>query len=489
LKILKRLILALAAIVLILAAVVIVRTQLLTSTPEGVQPIQLPAIDKNAVAERLSRAVQFRTISYQDPAQDDHQILAAFHDYLKQTFPNLHKTLTQESVADWSLLYTWKGSDPSLKPVLLMAHQDVVPVSPGTEDRWTEPPFSGLIADGFIWGRGTMDNKGNLMSLMEAVESLIREGFQPRRTLMLAFGHDEEVDGTGAKQTAALLAARKIELEYVMDEGGSIVQGLVPGVSSPVALIGAAEKGYASIELAVLAEGGHSSTPPAHTAIGELSRALVRLEAHPMPARFAGLPEQMLSQLAPAAAMPFRAIYANTWLFGPLITGQLARAPTSNAMIRTTTAEDIVQGGIKDNVLPSEAHAIVNFRILPGDTVASVTEHVRLTIDDPSVTLTVQRAAQDPSEVSPTDTDDFRTIRDTIGQVFPEVAAVSPYLMLGATDSRSYQIVARNIYRFTPVVVMPTDLERIHGTNERLSVDAYGRSIAFFTQLIRNSTH
>ena len=208
-----------------------------------------------------------------------------------------------------------------------------------------------------------------------------------------------------------------------------------------------------------------------------------------MPARFAGLPEQMLSQLAPAAAMPFRAIYANTWLFGPLITGQLARAPTSNAMIRTTTAEDIVQGGIKDNVLPSEAHAIVNFRILPGDTVASVTEHVRLTIDDPGVTLTVQPAAQDPSEVSPTDTEDFRTIRDTIGQVFPEVAAVSPYLMLGATDSRSYQIVARNIYRFTPVVVMPTDLERIHGTNERLSVDAYGRSIAFFTQLIRNSTH
>jgi carboxypeptidase PM20D1 len=489
LKVLKRLILTLAAIVLVLAAVVIVRTQLLTSAQEGVQPIQLPAIDKTAVAEHLSRAVQFKTISHQDPAQDDHEILAAFHDYLKQTFPNLHKTLTQESVADWSLLYTWKGSDPSLKPVLLMAHQDVVPVSPGTEDRWTEPPFSGVIADGFIWGRGSLDDKGNLLSIFEAIEMLVKEGFQPRRTLMVASGHDEEVGGTGARQTAALLAARGVALEYVLDEGGSLVQGMVPGVGVPVALVGVAEKGYVSIELAVSGEGGHSSMPPPHTAIGELSRALYRLELHPMPARFAGLAQEMLTQLAPAAAMPFRAVYANTWLFGPLLVSQLARAPTSNAMIRTTTAEDIVQGGVKDNVLPTGARAVVNFRILPGDTVASVTEHVRETIDDPGVTLTVPPDAHDPSLVSPTDTDDFRTLRQTIMQVFPEAAVVSPYLMLGATDSRSYQVVAQNIYRFSPVLATPADLERIHGTNERMSVDAYARSVAFFTQLIRNSTH
>ncbi len=487
-KILVRLILGLGGAIVLLAAVVIVRTRLVASEQERVTPVQPPAIDKALAAEHLSRAVQFKTISHQDPAQDDRQALAGLHGYLKQTFPNLHKTLTQESVADWSLLYTWKGSDPGLDPVLLMAHQDVVPVAPGTEDRWTQPPFSGAVTGGFIWGRGTMDNKGNLMSLMEAVEMLLKEGYQPRRTLLLAFGHDEEVAGNGARQIAALLASRGVRPEFVDDEGGSIVVGMVPGVRAPVALVGVAEKGYASIELTASGEGGHSSMPPAHTAIGVVSRALYRLERHQMPARFAGLAQQMLCNLAPAADEPFRAVYANTWLFGPVIASQLARAPTSNAMIRTTTAETIVQGGVKDNVLPTGARAVVNFRILPGDTVESVSDHVREVIDDPDVKITVLPEAHDPSIVSGTDTEGFRMIRRTILEVFPEVSTVSPYLVVGATDSRSYQDVTHNIYRFTPVVTGSADLERIHGTNERLSVDGYAQSIAFFVQLIRNST-
>jgi len=487
-KIFRRLLLAVAIAVVALAGVVIVRTQLLTSGQERVPPVPPIPIDKNAVAEHLSRAVQFKTVSYDDSSKVDQQTFIGLHDYLKQTFPNLHRALTQESVNGMSLLYTWKGSDPSLKPVLLMAHQDVVPVSPGTEDRWTQPAFSGRIADGFIWGRGSMDDKGNLMSLMEAIEFLVKEGYHPRRTLMLASGADEEVAGTGARQTAALLASRGVQLEFVIDEGGSIVEGMVPGVRAPVALVGVAEKGYASVELAVSGEGGHSSMPPRHTAIGVLSRALYHLEQYPMPARFAGLAEEMLARLAPGADMPFRAVYANLWLFAPIVESQLAGAPTSNASIRTTTAETIVRGGVKDNVLPTEASAVVNFRILPGDTVQSVTDHVRDAIDDPGVKITVEPGAQDPSIISPADNDDFRTVQRTILEMFPEVAIVSPYLMLGATDSRSYQIVARNIYRFTPAVMEPDDFERIHGTNERMSVDGYARSIAFFVQIIRDST-
>jgi len=229
--------------------------------------------------------------------------------------------------------------------------------------------------------------------------------------------------------------------------------------------------------------------PPPRTAIGVLSGALYHLEQHPMPARFAGLAEEMLRRLAPAADLPFRAIYANTWLFGPVIKSQLAGAPSSNASIRTTTAETIVQGGVKENVLPTEARAVVNFRILPGDTVQSVADHVRETIDDPGVKVTVEPGAHDPSIVSPSDTDDFRTIQRAILAVFPEVPVVSPYLMLGATDARSYQGVTHNIYRFTPTVLEPADFERIHGINERISVDAYARSITFFIQIIRDSTH
>jgi carboxypeptidase PM20D1 len=487
-KALRRLLLALLAIVALLAAVVVVRTHLVASKVQRPAPVQLPAVAKNALAEHLSRAIQFKTISNQDPKEVDRAAFVALHDYLKETFPNLHRTLTQETVGDLSLLYTWMGSDPSLKPALLMAHQDVVPAAPGTEDRWSQPPFSGRIDGGFIWGRGTMDDKGNLMSLMEAVEMLIKEGFRPRRTLMLASGHDEEVSGTGAAQIAALLEARGVHVEFIVDEGGSIVENMVPGVRAPVALVGVAEKGYVTIELSVAGEGGHSSMPPPHTAIGVLSRALYRIEQHPMPSRFAGLARQMLESLAPAAAPPFRAVYANTWLFGPLIESQLARAPTSNAMIRTTTAETMVGGGVKENVLPTEASALINFRILPGDTVASVVEHVRSTIDDPEVKIRILPDGHDPSVVSDTETLGFHAIEQTVLQVFPEVAAVSPYLVLGATDSRRYQDVTADIYRFTPAVLMPEDLERIHGTNERMSVDGYAKSVVFFAQLIRNST-
>jgi carboxypeptidase PM20D1 len=480
--------LAVGAVVIAIAAVVTVRTQLLSLQRDQIQSIDHVGVDKEAIAQHLSRAVQFATVSNQDPKQLDAQAFTGFHAYLREVFPNLHKAMLVEPVGEYSLLYTLKGSDPSLDPVLLLAHQDVVPVAPGTEARWTQPAFSGRIADGFIWGRGTMDDKGSLMAVLEAVELLLKEGFQPKRTLYLAFGHDEEVAGTGASQIAALLAARGVKADYLLDEGGQIVEGLVTGVSGGVALVGTAEKGYASVELSVAAEGGHSSMPPRHTAIGVLGHALYRLEQHQMPSRLTGLTEQMLTSVAPAAAMPFRAIFANTWLFGPAIVSQLGRSPSSNAMIRTTTAETIVQGGVKENVLPSEARAVVNFRILPGDTVQTVAEHVRSVIDDPQVTIAILPDAHDPSIVSSTDTDGFRNVRRTIYEVFPEVAAVSPYLVLGATDSRRYQSITHNIYRFTPTLLQAADLERIHGTNERLSVEAYARSVTFFAQLIRNST-
>src|SRR5438876_888335 len=258
------------------------------------------AIDRDRAAEHLAAAIRFRTVSHQDPSEDDRTQFAGLRTFLARTYPKVHRSLVRELVNGDGLLYTWKGADASAKPVLLMAHQDVVPVEPGTEGRWVHPPFGGAIADGFVWGRGALDDKASLVFLMEAVESLLADGFRPPRTVYLASGFDEEVGGLeGAARIAALLAERGVRLDYVLDEGRFVSQGVVPGVQEPVASIGIAEKGYVSVELVAETEGGHSSRPPPETAIGLLAAAIDRLERHPMPARLRGAPRREMQALAP----------------------------------------------------------------------------------------------------------------------------------------------------------------------------------------------
>ncbi len=485
-KRLKPLLLVVVAVFVLLASVVITRTALFTSRQVKAEPVPRIAVNTARAAEHLSRAIQFKTISYQDPKQFDREQFLGFHEYLKTAFPGIHRRLERETVADYSLLYTWKGSDPSLKPVVLLAHQDVVPVVPGTEPDWQQPPFSGRIEGGYVWGRGAMDDKGSLLQLFEAVELLIAENYQPRRTIYLALGHNEEVLGSGAVQMAKLLAARGVRAEYVLDEGGSLVRGVVPGVVAPVALIGVAEKGYLSAELTAAAVGGHSSIPPARTAIGALSRALARLEDQQFPARFSGVSEQTFRYLGPEMPLFERTIFANSWLLGPLVTAKLAASKETNATVRTTTAVTIVEGGIKENVLPSKARAVVNFRLLPGDSIESVLEHVRRVIDDPQIAVRPLSTPSAPSAVSSTDAPGFKTIQKTIAQIYPQAVA-APFLVLGGTDSRHYTALSPNLYRFNPALNDSTDLKRIHGTNERTSIESHVEGVRFFVQLLRNS--
>ncbi|MGH7863590.1 MAG: M20 family peptidase [Candidatus Binataceae bacterium] len=476
---------ALVALVSVLAAIVAVRTMRLASRSEHPQAAPKLALDQNVAAERLAGAIRIRTVSTQDPAHTDSAAFAALHDYLKQTFPALHEALRRETVATNALLYTWTGSDASLAPIILMAHQDVVPVAAETESQWSVPAFEGRIADGFIWGRGTIDDKGSLLAIMQATELLVTSGFKPKRTVYLAFGHDEEVISTGAPATAKLLRSRGVKPEFVLDEGGSIVEGVVSGIDAPVAMVGVAEKGYMTIELTAKGAGGHSSMPPDHTAIGILSKAIERLETHQFPARFKGLTEQMLTTLAPAAKMPMRAVFANTWLFGPLISNALLGSPRTAATIRTTTAVTMIDGGVKENVLPSEAHAIVNLRLLPGDSVDTLLEHVRGAIADDHISMRVL-TGREPTPVASTDTEGFRAIERSIFEAFPNVAAVAPILTLGGTDSRYYDQLTSKIYRFTPTIMRPDDLGRFHGIDERIPVDGYAQSVGFYVQLVRN---
>jgi carboxypeptidase PM20D1 len=480
----KRIALLAGAALVALVLVLVARTLRSSSRQPQVAPAAAAAIDTEAAAQRLAGALRFRTVSNQDPAAFDGAAFRGLQDYLAARFPRVAATLQRETVNDHSLLYTWQGRGEG-KPILLLAHLDVVPIEPGTEAQWVHPPFDGVVADGFVWGRGALDDKSSALATLEAVEWLLGQGYVPPRTVLLAFGHDEEISGHhGAQAMATRLKQRGVTPELVLDEGGTILVGLVPGIDAPVASIGLGEKGYVSVELSARSTGGHSSIPPARTAIGVLSDAVHRLGRHQVPSNLQASMGDSFEYLGPEMAFPLRLVFANLWLFGPLVERQLASQPQTNAAIRTTTAPTIFQGGVKENQLPAVARAVVNFRILPGETVASTVEHVRSTVADPSVEVGVLGEGNDPSPMSDTQSPAFAYLARTIRATNPD-ALVTPFLVLGGTDARHYTDLSRNVFRFSPYRTGPDDLARFHGTNERISIEDYGRMIQFYIELMR----
>lgn len=469
----------------LLVAVLLVRAFLLAAAPLPSAPWSPVAIDADAAAQRLAGAIRWPSVTHQDPAQLDAAAFGGLHEYLRASYAPLHAALERETVSGWSLLYTWRGRNPALRPVLLAAHLDVVPVA--AESAWTHPPFGGVVADGQVWGRGAIDDKGNLIAQLEAVSALLAEGFVPERTVYLAYGHDEEGGGyRGALEIAALLEARGVALEWVLDEGSGVMEDYVPGSDAGFALVGIAEKGSVSIGLEIEAPGGHSSAPPHHTAIGELARALVALEEHPMPARLDGVAALTLDRLAPELSLPLRLVLANRWLFGPLLRAGFRAVAPLDAMQRTTTAVTIFEGGVKNNVLPRSARAVVNFRIHPNDHVETVVQHVRRVVNDERIRLEVGVAStpRESSPVSPVEGDAFRMLAGTIRSVFSDANAV-PFLLLGGTDARHYAGLTPNIYRFTPLELDPDAIAMLHGTDERMPVAALALAARFYAELIR----
>lgn len=490
---LKRVFLALALVVVAVAAVVVVRTATMASrqTAAGDEPVNLVPVDTSAAVQRLSGAVRFPTISHEDPADTDTAAFLALHDYLEAEYPRVHASLNRERVSGLSLLYTWAGTESDLDPVVLMGHLDVVPVIPGTEGDWTHPAFAGAVADGYVWGRGTMDDKVSVLSVLEAVEALLGDGFQPRRTYYLAFGHDEEVGGVrGAAAIAALLESRGAEpYAFVVDEGGAVARDMVPGIDGAVAMVGIAEKGYVNLELRVEGGGGHSSTPPPQTNIGILAEAISELEEHPFPARLAGAARSTFQYLAPEMPFVSRMAFANLWLFEPLVTRMFLADPSTASMVRTTTAATIIEGGVKANVLPISARAVVNHRIIPGETQASVLERVERVIDDPRVQVRILGdEGVDPSPISDPEGPAFQLLARTVRQVYAgENVVVAPYLVMGGTDAKYYAGRSPNVFRFLAAPMEADALQRVHGTDERMSVGGFVASIHFFQQLIRNA--
>jgi carboxypeptidase PM20D1 len=445
------------------------------------------SVDWTAAAERLGALVRLPTISWGDASRRDHKAFDAIAPLLRSSFPLVHQRLTMESIGRWSLLYTWKGTRPDLPPIILCAHLDVVPAEADSDSPWTHPPFDGVIAGGSIWGRGTIDDKGAVAGLFEATEALLSSGFNPARTVYFAFGHNEEGggDSNGARSIAATLYARGVRNAWLMDEGG-LIANAVPGVTRPVAFVGVAEKGLLNLAIIARSSGGHSAMPPDQTAVGILARAIDRLERNQMPARLDGAAEAMFDTLVPDMSFGMRAALANLWLMRPLVIRLLAMKPQTNALVRTTTAPTMLEGSSKVNVLALTATAVVNFRLLPGDTASVVEAHVQRTIADSRVELKRTEPAREASSASPSDTPQFRALARSIRAIYPNVL-VAPYLTVGITDAREYTAVASGLYRFLPIY-QEGALESIHGVNEHVTIEAYRQAIRTYATIITELT-
>lgn len=444
-------------------------------------------IDIEKAASHLAGAIRFKTISHPDQERYDRREFLGLHDYLRRTYPKLHRTLKREAVNDLSLLYTWKGARKDAEPILLMSHLDVVPVERDAGSAWTHPPFSGDIDGGYIWGRGALDVKNGVIGILEAVEGLVSSGFRPGRTLYLAFGHDEEVLGDrGAAEISRILAGRGVRFVYTLDEGGFIRDTVIPGLAKPAALIGIAEKGYLSLELTAGDAGGHASTPPRRTAAGRIAAAVCRLEAHRFPARLTQPVKSMFETLGAEATAFYRTIYTNLRFFAPFLLRRLSASPQADAMIRTTIAPTMLEGSTQENVLPRKARAVVNLRIPPGDSGAGVIARVRKIINDPEIVITARRNASEPSPISSTESMEYAALKETIMALFPDVV-VAPFLMVGATDSRHFTAISRQVLRFIPGRIGSEDMARVHGVDERIGIDNFSSIIAFYAELIRRT--
>ncbi|MDB2673026.1 M20 family peptidase [Flavobacteriaceae bacterium] len=438
--------------------------------------------------EHFAKAIRIKTISPENPADFDSLAFIQFNDFLKNTYPLADSLLEKKRINRFSHIYKWEGSEPSLKPVILMAHLDVVPVSREDLPDWGQPPFAGNIVNDTLWGRGTIDNKIGVIGLMEAVDHLLKNNYQPKRTLYLSFGHDEEIGGlNGAKMIVDYLKKENIQAEFVLDEGGTISQGIIPGIEKNVALIGIAEKGYVSLELSIKKEGGHSSMPEKETAIDILAAAIVKIKTNPFPAKIAGPIEGFIESLGPEMGLLNRIIFANRSLFSSIITAVYEKTASGNALVRTTISPTIFTSGIKDNILPQTAKATVNFRILSGESSAFVIERVKAVIDDPRIQIEKGRMQSEPSKVSSTNSFGYNNIHKTIAQIY-QGTLVAPYLVVGGTDAKHFESIASDIYRFSPMVITRGNIKSFHGLNERIAIRDIENGIRFYQQLIQNST-
>jgi carboxypeptidase PM20D1 len=477
----KRVLAYLGVILIVLIAIILFRTFTFKSKQVNVEQMSYLTLNDSCVS-RLQEAIRFKTISFDDPNLLDTAAFSGFQNFLIQSYPLVFSKMEVEKVNEFSLLLRWKGKSAKAKPIILMAHQDVVPVEEATAKLWSVKPFSGDIKDGFIYGRGATDDKGSLIAILESAELLLKQGFVPETDIYFAFGHDEEILGLkGAKTIAKLFKERKISPALVLDEGGIITDYKVPGLDKKAALVGISEKGYQTLELKINIKGGHSSMPEETTAIDEMAKAVVKLKKHPFEAEITPIVKEFISYIGPEMPFVSKMAMANQWLFNPIILRNYSKSGGGNATIRTTTATTIFNAGIKENIIPGEAKATINFRTQPGVSREDVIAHVRKVIENDSIQITAIGLGSEPTQIADVNDPTFKYIQKSIAALEKDII-VSPYLVLGATDARNFGDLTSQVFRFIPF----TDLEGFHGVNERLAIKDFKKGINFYYYFLKD---
>ncbi len=468
-------------------AVTLVRAAFWTPEKVEFEPLPDEQVDVDKYRKDLSDAIKIKTISNVDVDKVDWNEFKRLHALFEERFPLVYKNLKCEEISLASLLFTWEGKNPDLEPIALLGHQDVVPVAEGTEGDWTHPAFDGVDDGEFVWGRGALDMKNHLIAVLESVEALLAEGFEPERTVYLCFGHDEEIVAaptSGAGSIAAVLKERGVHLDSVIDEGGAILNLHVGNIlNKKLAGVGIAEKGYVDYRVSVSAKGGHSSQPPEHTALGALADVIKDIEGHQFKAKMPAFVYELFTKIGKNVSYPARIVTCNLWLLKPLITAVMKKIPPAASLIHTTTAVTMAEGSPAANVLPQKASVTVNFRMMPGVTIKNVEEHIRKCVRNKDIEVEYLKG-KEASKVSPTDSRSFKILEEICTRTDRDLL-VAPYLVMGGTDAYHYEEVCDNIYRFAPFVMDTKLLLTTHGTDERIPISCMADGLKFFKRYIR----
>lgn len=449
--------------------------------------LQVDSIERSTIpigaTERMVEAIGIRTVSFENTSDFDSSQFRLFNQFLYDSYPSVFSQLEHRTFNEFSHLLKWQGTDQSLEPVVLMAHLDVVPIA--SPRKWSVHPFTEGVKEGVIYGRGTIDDKTSLVSILEATEVLLQEGHRPIRTIYFSFGHDEEIGGKrGAIPIAKYLEEQGVKAAFVIDEGMAITEDLIPGYDGSLAFIGIAEKGYTSVKLQVDMAGGHSSQPERETAIDVLATAVSNVKHNPLPLHMTEAMKGFINQVGPVMDFKTKFFFANADVFESLLLDKYQKASSAgNASVRTTTSPTIFESGIKDNIIPTHAEAVINFRIIPGETSYDVMDHLESVINDERVRLEIHGVRGEPSPISPIDNSAYALINTTIKEIFPDMMTASN-LVLGGTDSRHFTSISPNIYRFAPYRITPDNLACFHGIDERIPVTEYEEAIRFYKRLI-----
>lgn len=461
-------------------AVVAVRTTRFRPKPQPAVTKEEIAFDQDAAVDSLAQLVRCKTVSYNDHSLEDEGEFQKLISLLSTLYPNVFDTCTFQQLPDRALLLRWPGKQAG-DPAVMMAHYDVVPVN---EEKWDKPPFAGIIEDGILWGRGTLDTKVTFNGILSAANSLIGQGFQPEKDIYFAFSGGEEINGQGAPNIVAYFTEHGIHPAIVVDEGGAVVENVFPGVKQPCGLIGIAEKGMLNAQYRTLSAGGHASAPKPHTPVGVLAAACKRVEDHPFKAHIDGPAAQMFDTLGRYSTPLYRVIFANMWCFGWIIDllGKKSGGEI-NALVRTTVAFTQMEGSSARNVIPPEAKMVSNIRLNPADSVASALAYLEKTVNDPAVEITSLESFE-PSPVSETGCDAWEKVAAAVANTWPG-CIVSPYLMVQCSDSRHYRDLSNHVYRFSAMDLTAEERSTIHGNNERIRLETAAKAVEFYIRLMR----